>query len=70
MKVAVLGPGGVGGLIAGALDRAGNEVVVVARESTAEVIARDGVRVRSVTLGDFVAHPRARRRRCRSRSTR
>ena len=59
MKVAVLGPGGVGGLIAGALDRAGSEVVVVARESTAEVIARGGVRVQSVTLGDFVAHPSA-----------
>jgi 2-dehydropantoate 2-reductase len=59
MKVAVLGPGGVGGLIAGALDRTGNDTVVVARESTTEVIARDGVRVQSVTLGDFVAHPRA-----------
>ncbi len=35
MRVAVLGPGGVGGLLAGALDRAGTEVVVVARESTA-----------------------------------
>ena len=31
MKVAVLGPGGVGGLLAGALERAGNDVVVVAR---------------------------------------
>ncbi len=59
MKVAVLGPGGVGGLLAGALDRAGTEVVVVARESTAAAIARDGVRVQSVKLGDFVAHPRA-----------
>ncbi len=59
MKVAVLGPGGVGGLLAGALDRAGTEVVVVARESTAEAIARDGVHVQSVRLGDFVAHPRA-----------
>ncbi len=59
MKVAVLGPGGVGGLIAGALDRAGSDVVVVARESTAEAIARDGIRVQSVTLGDFVAGPRA-----------
>jgi 2-dehydropantoate 2-reductase len=59
MTVAVLGPGGVGGLLAGALDRAGTEVVVVARESTAEAIERDGVRVQSVTLGDFVAHPRA-----------
>jgi 2-dehydropantoate 2-reductase len=59
MTVAVLGPGGVGGLLAGALDRAGTDVVVVARESTAEAIGRDGVRVHSVTLGDFVAHPRA-----------
>jgi 2-dehydropantoate 2-reductase len=59
MRVAVLGPGGVGGLIAGVLDRASTEVVVVARESTAEVIARDGVRVQSVKFGEFVAHPRA-----------
>jgi 2-dehydropantoate 2-reductase len=59
MRVAVLGPGGVGGLIAGALDRAGTEVVVVARESTAAAIARDGVRVQSVRFGDLVAHPSA-----------
>jgi 2-dehydropantoate 2-reductase len=59
MRVAVLGPGGVGGLIAGVLDRAGTEVVVVARERTAEVIVRDGVCVQSVKFGDFVAHPRA-----------
>jgi len=59
MTIAVLGPGGVGGLLAGALDRAGSEVVVVARESTAEVIARQGVSVQSVIFGDFVAHPRA-----------
>jgi 2-dehydropantoate 2-reductase len=59
MRVAVLGPGGVGGLIAGALDRAGTDVVVVAHESTAEAIAQDGVRVQSVRFGDFVAHPSA-----------
>ena len=81
MKVAVLGPGGVGGLIAGLLERdraqalaestnavsgrepdtavAGGEVIVVAQESTAAVIARDGLHVQSVTFGDFTAHPRA-----------
>ena len=59
MKIAVLGPGGVGGLLAGALNRAGGQVVVVARESTAEVISEHGLRVQSVTLGEFVAHPRA-----------
>jgi 2-dehydropantoate 2-reductase len=57
MRVAVLGPGGVGGLLAGALARDGNEVVIVARESTAAVIAERGIKVSSVLLGDFVAHP-------------
>jgi 2-dehydropantoate 2-reductase len=59
MRVAVLGPGGVGGLVAGALARDGNDVVIVARESTAALIAQRGVDLRSVLLGDFVAHPRA-----------
>jgi 2-dehydropantoate 2-reductase len=59
MNIAVLGPGGVGGLVAGALDRAGTDVVVVARDSTAQVIAERGLRVDSVSLGKFVAHPRA-----------
>jgi 2-dehydropantoate 2-reductase len=59
MKLAVLGPGGVGGLLAGVLDRAGAEVVVIAREQTAASIAERGVRVQSVTFGDFVAHPPA-----------
>ena len=59
MNVAVLGPGGVGGLIAGALDRARESVVIVAQPSTAEVISARGLKVSSVTLGDFIAHPRA-----------
>jgi 2-dehydropantoate 2-reductase len=58
VKLAVLGPGGVGGLLAGALARAGEDVVVVARESTAALIVEHGLRVASVTLGDFVARPR------------
>lgn len=59
MKIAVLGPGGVGGLVAGALDCAGTPVVVVARKSTAELIAERGLEVSSMRLGDFLAHPRA-----------
>ncbi|HEX3911641.1 MAG TPA: 2-dehydropantoate 2-reductase [Solirubrobacteraceae bacterium] len=58
MRIAVLGPGGVGGLLAGALQRAGEDVTVVARESTAAAIEEQGLRVSSVKLGDFVAHPR------------
>jgi 2-dehydropantoate 2-reductase len=59
MKVAVLGPGGVGGLLAGVLDRAGTDVVIVARDSTANAITQRGLDVRSVIFGDFIAHPRA-----------
>lgn len=58
-RIAVLGPGGVGGLLAAALARAGEDVTVVAREATAAAIAQGGITLRSVVLGDFVAHPRA-----------
>ena len=58
-SIGVLGPGGVGGFLAAALARAGENVVVIARESTAAAIAANGISVRSVRLGDFVAHPRA-----------
>ena len=58
-SIAILGPGGVGGFLAGALARAGEDVVVVAREQTATAIAREGVHVESVRLGDFTVHPTA-----------
>jgi 2-dehydropantoate 2-reductase len=58
-RIAVLGPGGVGGFLAAALARAGNEVTVVAREPTAQLISREGIAVSSVRLGDFVARPKA-----------
>jgi 2-dehydropantoate 2-reductase len=46
-------------LVAGALDRAGSSVTVVARVATVETIAERGLNVNSVLLGDFVAHPPA-----------
>ena len=58
MTIAVLGPGGVGGLLAGVLDRAGQEVLVVARGSTAQTIRERGLRVQSVVFGDFRARVR------------
>jgi 2-dehydropantoate 2-reductase len=59
MRVAVLGPGGVGGLMAGVLARSGTPVTVVARASTAEEISRRGLLVRSLIFGQFVANPGA-----------
>lgn len=56
---AILGPGGVGGLVAAALARSGAPVTVVAREQAAATIARDGLRVHSVRLGEVEARPAA-----------
>ncbi|GAA2747018.1 hypothetical protein GCM10010440_41140 [Kitasatospora cinereorecta] len=53
--VAVLGPGGVGGLLAALLSRAGHRVICIAREETAAVLRRDGIRVRSRQFGEFTA---------------
>src|SRR3954447_11178972 len=58
-SVAILGPGGVGGFLAGALAHGGNDVTLVARTQSADAIAAGGgLRVRSVRLGDFSAQPR------------
>ena len=43
--------------MAGALERSGVDVVVVARETTAAELAARGLSVRSAVLGDFEAHP-------------
>jgi 2-dehydropantoate 2-reductase len=51
--VAVLGPGGVGGLLAALLARAGDSVVVLAGESTARTIGERGLHVQSSRFGDF-----------------
>ncbi|WP_240110091.1 ketopantoate reductase family protein [Streptomyces sp. MUM 203J] len=53
LSVAVLGPGGVGGLLAGLLARAGHRVVCLAGEDTARALREQGIRVRSGQHGDF-----------------
>jgi len=56
--IAVLGAGGVGGLVAALLDRAGIAATVVAREKTADLVRRRGFTVSSVRFGEFAANPR------------
>lgn len=53
LRFAVLGPGGVGGLFAALLARAGNSVVVIAGEKTSRAIAERGIRLESKKFGDF-----------------
>jgi 2-dehydropantoate 2-reductase len=55
--VAILGAGAVGGLLAGALTRAGVDCTLLARPQTAAAIARDGLAVDSPRFGVFTARP-------------
>ncbi|MGI5454432.1 ketopantoate reductase family protein [Streptomyces sp. CA-249302] len=59
LTLAVLGPGGIGGLLAALLSRAGHRVICLAGEETAEVLRTDGIRVRSGLFGDFTARVEA-----------
>lgn len=56
MRFAVLGPGGVGGLLAALLARAGDEATVLAGERTVAEVAAHGIRVESARFGDFTAN--------------
>jgi 2-dehydropantoate 2-reductase len=51
-RVAVLGPGGVGGLLAGLLARRGDQVTCLAPPATAAHLATHGLELRSPALGD------------------
>lgn len=55
--IAVLGPGAIGGLVAGVLRRAGLPVHVVGRPDTAARIRAHGLRVESDELGSFTVRP-------------
>ncbi|BBC36794.1 hypothetical protein SGFS_080880 [Streptomyces graminofaciens] len=55
ITVAVLGPGGVGGLLAALLVRAGNRVICLAGDETARALDAEGILVRSPRFGEFTA---------------
>lgn len=53
--IAIIGPGAIGGLVAAMLQRAGHDVVVVAREKTARQITEHGLDVRTDEYGTWHA---------------
>ncbi|MGI5189825.1 ketopantoate reductase family protein [Promicromonospora sp. CA-289599] len=53
--IAVVGPGAIGGLVAAMLQRAGHDVVVVARERTAQQVSEHGLDVRTDEFGTWHA---------------
>jgi 2-dehydropantoate 2-reductase len=58
-RVAVLGPGAVGGLLGALLARRGDEVICLAPAATADHIARNDLELRSPMLGDAKVAVRA-----------
>lgn len=58
MKIAVFGIGGVGGVVGGALARVHADTYFYVRGENLDAIRRDGLRVQSVSLGDFVVYPK------------
>lgn len=56
-RYAVLGPGGVGGLLAVVLADAGHEVVVVARPGSVDALREKGFRLTSPVFGEREARP-------------
>ncbi|MDP9429781.1 MAG: 2-dehydropantoate 2-reductase [Actinomycetota bacterium] len=59
LRVAVLGPGGVGGLLAGLLARAGATVTCLAGADTATALNRQGLPIDSGRFGSFTVPVRA-----------
>ncbi|HYF28001.1 MAG TPA: 2-dehydropantoate 2-reductase [Baekduia sp.] len=58
-RIAVLGPGAVGGLLAAALARAQQEVVLVGRPGSVEAVSGAGLEVQSPRFGTFRTRVRA-----------
>ncbi|MFF0158050.1 ketopantoate reductase family protein [Streptomyces sp. NPDC005263] len=59
LTVAVLGPGGTGGLLAALLARAGHRVICLAGAETVGTLRSAGIQVRSARYGDFTARVEA-----------
>ncbi|MBR7837256.1 2-dehydropantoate 2-reductase [Actinospica durhamensis] len=59
LRIAVLGPGGVGGLLAAPLSHSGHDVVCIAGESTADILREKGIRVSSTRFGELAVAVRA-----------
>jgi 2-dehydropantoate 2-reductase len=55
LTVAILGPGGVGGMIGALLARTGHRVVCLAGEQTVTVLHQQGLRIDSDQYGEFTA---------------
>lgn len=57
-KICVVGIGGVGGLIGGALAREYNNIYFFARGERKEALLKSGIHIKSKAIGEFVSYPK------------
>ena len=57
-EIAILGAGGVGAFLGAALARAGEDVLLIAREQTAAAVNEHGIEVDSARLGPLLTQPK------------
>lgn len=58
MKIAILGPGAIGGLLAALFDKHGFEVVCIDKEENLQALTQNGISIESKFFGNFSAKPR------------
>ena len=58
LSIAVLGPGGVGGFLAGILVKEGFCVTCITSDASVEIIKQKGLRIESKAFGDFTVYPK------------
>ncbi len=57
MKIAIMGIGGIGGIVGGALARKFDDIHFIARGKTLEAIRKNGLSITSTELGEFITKP-------------
>lgn len=58
MKIAVLGIGGIGGVVGASLSKNFDDINLIARGKTLEAIKKNGLTLKSDRLGTFTVHPK------------
>lgn len=58
MKIAVLGIGGIGGVVGASLSKKFDDISLISRGKTLEAIKKNGLTLKSDRLGTFTVHPK------------
>lgn len=59
MKIGILGPGAIGGFLAGLFWKEGHDVLCIGKDEDVITIEKCGIHIESSVFGNFVAHPKA-----------